>query len=268
LFREIALYLTARADRIARRSGLVTQAVGLWSRAMRRRREWGLHYARCHGFIREALADRPVGGTVMVLGSGLVEDVPLDVLAARFERIILVDIVHLKPVQRRILADPRFAKKVQFETSDLTGLLAALDAREPVNGDAAHPIDALVERFSPDGVISAMCLSQLPRAISEKLAQTSVADNEQAAICRSVVQAHLAALARCNGLALLLSDLSYTEISAAGHVLANHDLLHGVALPDPLASWDWDVAPKGEVSGGISYRHHVGAWFWNRPDVK
>jgi hypothetical protein len=262
---EILLYLNSGASRLARRSGLLTDAIGLWSRSRRRKRQWALHYARCHGFVREVLADRPLARKVVILGSGLVEDVPLDVLAARFETILLVDIVHLKPVRRRLEDDPRFHGKLVFVELDLTGLLEGIHARTPLPLKWQDPLDGLMADPDIDLVISAMCLSQLPRAIDKQLAQTSLTQQECEAICRSVVEQHLSALAKFPCETILLSDTSYTEIAADGRDLAQHDLLWGVALPEPQARWEWEVAPKGEVSGGISYRHQVGAWHRPRP---
>jgi hypothetical protein len=259
---EIILYFTAGATRLARRSGLLTQSVGLWSRSRRRKREWGQHYARCHGVIREVLADKAPGRKVVVLGSGLAEDVPLDVLAAKFESIILVDIVHLKPVRRRISEDARLSGKVRFDVRDLTGLLEALTRSMPLPSPLPEPLADFQSDPAVDLVISAMCLSQLPRAAETLLQQTLLTRSEQQDVLAGLIERHVRALIGFSCPAILLTDTAYQEIAPDGAVIARHGLLHGVPLPSPMATWDWDVAPKGEVSGGISYRHEVGAWFF------
>ncbi len=258
---ELFLYLTSGASRVARRSGLLTLSIGLWSRANRRRREWAPHYARCHGFIRETLADLPAGRKAVILGSGLVEDVPLDLLAARYQNIVLVDIVHLKPVMRRIGRNPRLAGKVSFLTRDLTGLLEALQAGHVEQApDRVNPIADLEADQQVDLVISAMCLSQLPRAVDKLLAGSAVPEDAAEAICRSVVESHLRTLQRFSGTRILLSDTAFLEIPADGSTPRGHDLLWGVSLPPPDAQWEWDVAPRGEASRKLGFLHQVGAW--------
>jgi hypothetical protein len=265
---EVFHYLTAGATRIARRSGLLTQSVGLWSRARRRKPEWADHYRHCHAAVRRAMADAPRGGTVLILGSGLVEDVPIIDLAAGFDAIILVDIVHLKPVRRRLLRDPRLAEKLRFVTHDLTGVLHAITDQKALPFAAPNVITDLIDEHGPALVISAMCLSQLPRAVEALLASSSISAVEIAAICRAVVQRHIDALRNAPSDVVLLSDRTFTRTEADGSQCNPEDMLWGVPLPKPDSSWIWHVAPKGEISGGISFHHQVGAWNWRKNPPK
>ncbi|MFX8676799.1 hypothetical protein ABTM32_22370, partial [Acinetobacter baumannii] len=79
----------------ARRLGYVSAAISLWARGSRCRRDWKAHEARAKAAMIAASETLTQRRTCVVLGSGLLRDVPLDDLAARFERVILVDIVHL-----------------------------------------------------------------------------------------------------------------------------------------------------------------------------
>jgi hypothetical protein len=261
---ELLLYLRGRSDRIARRSGLLKDAVGLWSRSRRRKREWGLHYSRCHAFIEARCGNAARYRRIAILGSGLCEDVPLAWLAERCETLLLVDIVHLDPVRARIAADAALAAKARFISRDLTGLLEFMDSAEAMPHPLPEPMADLLADPAIDLVISAMCLSQLPRAIGNNLARTRLSDDDQEAICACVVGQHLAALHTFSCDVILLSDTAYSEFGRDGSFLGKHDLLYGRTPPDPLQNWDWDVAPKGEVAGGASFRHHVAAWHWPR----
>ena len=135
---ETILNVTARTNPALRRLGLVGDAVALWSRAMRRRRAWAPHEARCHEVVLRSVAGLPSRRTVLVLGSGLIRDVPLAFLAERFERVVLLDAVHLLPARLK-------ARRFGAETvvADLTGAAAWLA------GNAARRADPL----APGGAI-------------------------------------------------------------------------------------------------------------------
>jgi hypothetical protein len=255
LLAELGHYLIPRARPDIRRAGLLRQAVSLWSRSGRRKREWGAHYARCHAFIEAAISGDAPGRTVVVLGSGLVADIPLHHLATRFVRIVLVDAVHLAGVRWRLAADRRLAGKLTFDTRDLTGRLAHPDVRAAIS-----PLADLHADPGIDLVISANCLSQLPRPIDVALTRRGLEDAAVERACRAVIDAHLADLAAFSCRTILLTDTAFSEIDAAGRVIERSDLLFGRVLPQPDAEWDWEVAPKGELRGGASFRHHVAAY--------
>jgi hypothetical protein len=228
---ELFLTLATPAGAAARRRGHLAAAVGLWRRAGRCKDAWAPHEAACHAAVRAALARLPAGGTVVVLGSGLVLDVPLADLQARFDRVLLVDAVHLLPVRLEALA----WRRTRLVTADL-------DA--PPGGD----LGAWLAGFRPALVISANVLSQIPLA-------RDVAD-PPAAVAR-----HLAGLAAAGCPALLLTDTDERRLDRSGRVIETLDLLHGVALPPPDSAWDWLLAPYGDVAADVCLVHAAGAWW-------
>ena len=118
---EIILYASARTTPELARLGLKGDAVALWSRATRCRSAWAPHEARCHAAVRAATADLPRRHTALVLGSGLLRDVALAHLVESFQRVILVDAVHLVPAHWRARHP-----KVELVTADLSGVAAWL----------------------------------------------------------------------------------------------------------------------------------------------
>ncbi len=74
---EILAWCLTPASLDARRTGHLTAAVSLWSRGARCRRAWGPHEARCHEVVERAVEGCDRRRTCLVLGSGLVRDVPL-----------------------------------------------------------------------------------------------------------------------------------------------------------------------------------------------
>jgi hypothetical protein len=237
LLAELLLTLLTPAGRAARRRGHLADAVGLWTRATRAGAAWAEHEAACHTAVARAVAAVPRGGTVVVLGSGLMLDVPLAALQAHFDAVVLVDAVHLLPVRLQALAWRR------------TRLVAA-DLDDPPGGDLGR----FLRSFAPALLISANVLSQIPLA-------RDVVDR------RTAIDRHLAGLAACGYPVLLLTDLDERRLDRSGAVLQRLDLLHGRALPPPDASWDWLLAPYGDVADDECLVHTAGAWFLADPAV-
>lgn len=232
---ELLLTLATPAGGHARRAGHLAAAVRLWTRATRAGAAWGPHEAQCHAAVRAALAQLPKGGSVVVLGSGLVLDVPLADLQAQFDRVLLVDAVHLLPIRVQALAWRR--------TSLIT---ADLDA--PPGGDLA----AYLRGLAPALVISANVLSQIPLS-------PAVADPGPA------IDRHLAGLAGCGAPVLLLTDRDERRLDRDGRVLETLDLLHGRSLPPPDSRWDWLLAPYGDIAADECLVHDAGSWFLADP---
>lgn len=208
----------------------ISPAIGLWSRGRRQARAWRAHLEATRRFIDQATM-RASGGTLAILGSGPLFDVPLEGLADRFDRIVLVDQAHLFPARRR--AKP--CSNVELFWRDLR---EGLDFLGRVPG-LAH-------------VVSANLLSQL--------AYGAPAGHE-----RRVVETHLAGLAALPCPATLVTDFAYEIVDRRGHVEERFDLLYGAGLPPADAGWPWDLAPFGEESHGRARIHHVAAFAdWRR----
>jgi len=250
---EIMLYATAQTRPELARLGLKGDAIALWSRGRRCRASWAPHEARCHAVIRAAIADLDRPHTALVLGSGLVRDVPLPALVEHFQRVVLVDAVHLWPA-RRNARHP----KVELVTADLTGVAAWLAGRA---SERLDPLAAFRDDPRIDFVVSANMLSQLPMAFETWCERhPGRMGGLPTDLARRIVAWHLADLAGLRGRVCLLTDVSHREIARDGSVIDQTDLLQGETLPEPDAAWDWEVAPRGELSRAATHIHRVHAY--------
>src|SRR5688572_12792883 len=93
----------------------IRSSVNLWARAGRCTKDWAPHEAQCQDFIRETVAGMKERRTVVVLGSGLLRDVPVAFLAKTFDTVVLVDLVHLASVRLRT----RMLRNVRLISRDL-----------------------------------------------------------------------------------------------------------------------------------------------------
>lgn len=236
---EALLYATAQSTPSLRRLGLVGDALALRSRALRQRRAWVSHEARCKAFVAGAVAACAERRTAIVLGSGLLRDIPLQTLADAFERLVLVDAVQLLPA--------RFAARrcgAETEVADLS------DGNSP-------ELVALRNGGRVDLVVSANLLSQMPlphRRLSGEW--------DDFAPLTQMGRRHLADLASFGATTCLVTDVGYRDVDRGGTTGGETPLVDESLLPPPDESWDWEVAPRGEIERGFARIHRVCAWRW------
>lgn len=251
---ELALRLATPASRMTRKLGLVGESVALWSRGVRQRRAWAEHHARCRNIVAQAIAELPQRRTAVILGSGLLRDIPLGLLAANFERVLLVDAVHLPQVRLRM----HFRRNVAMLSRDLTGAMGWLAGERDGRTD---PLADLTADPAIDLVVSANLLSQLAWPIEDWLVDhPAEAAKLPADLPARCIAWHLDDLRRFHGRVVLLSDVEMIERDRGGTITDRLDLMRGVALPKPDEGWDWPVAPFGEAERDRESIHRVGAW--------
>jgi hypothetical protein len=251
---ELALRALTPAAPMARRLGLLQESVALWSRGFRQRKAWEPHHARCRALVADVAAALPRRRKAVVLGSGLVRDVPLAALCDSFGEVVLVDIVHLPLVRLRLWRQD----KVGLLTRDLTGVMAWLAGEAEGRQD---PLADLVADEAVDLVVSANLLSQLAWPVADWLedhpARAGAFPADLPARC---IAWHLSDLARFRGRVCLISDVEMVERDREGAIHERLDLTYGVPLPPEDESWLWPVAPFGEAERDREYVHRVCAW--------
>ena len=208
-----------------RRAAEINSSVRLWTRARRCARDWEPHEENCKAFLTSRMPAQ--GRVAVVLGSGLLRDVPIGELARNFDAVRLYDLQHLASV--RLWALTRGFRNLRFLQRDLSAGL-----------------DFLREDAEVDLVISANLLSQL--GVAAERMGTDTAD---------ILQAHIDGLYAAPGRKLLLTDVAFDLVLKSGAIVERHDLMHGIALPEPAASWPWTVAPIGELDPAYKAVHRV-----------
>jgi hypothetical protein len=247
--------LTTPAPRAQRRLGYLRDSIWLMSRARRCRRAWAPHLAASRAVMRAAIAGTERRDTAVVLGSGLLLDVPLADLARSFRRVVLVDAVHLRPARRAI----RAFSNVETLTADLSGAMALMTGAAREFEPCLPPVCA---EPGTGLVISANLLSQLPirpvarlEASRRPLGGWTPADGD--AFGRRIVEAHLGALAGLKARVCLVTDIDENEEDRQWRIEARHDLLYGVRLGAPDEAWTWELAPFGEAARNRRLIHGV-----------
>lgn len=267
----------------ARRLGYLREAIALCYRARRCRAQWSAHLQHSRDFLLAA-AEQAVGpGTVscaagrgrtgVILGSGLWLDVPVEVLARSFTRLLLVDMVHLPEIRRRAARLPGVVL-LEFDVSGVVRPLFDLPA-------SASPA-ALAPLFNTepvwdflgaevDWLASVNLWSQLP-LLPLAWVERCWPDVPEACLLAwqdGLLRAHLNALqqlaraARLGGhgpQVCLLTDTE-RELRAGDGRQERMDYRPWLAqLGPPQAAWPWLLQDARESGDGRICEHQVGGW--------
>lgn len=226
----------------------IRSSVRLWSRATRCRRQWAEHEAHSQTAVLSAVTGLKQRRTAVVLGSGLLLDVPIAELAKSFDTVVLVDLVHLASVRLRLKA--RRYRNVRLIERDLSGYddLAA--------GKPPEPLGFLRQVPYLDFVVSANLLSQIGRGVKRRLADEAAGRMPEDSAPR-LIAAHIGGLADLPCRTCLVTDIAYAVIDRTGKTHEEADLLLGVAVPEATDRWTWPVSPIGEESKDYQIVHQV-----------
>ncbi|EJC82742.1 hypothetical protein Rleg4DRAFT_4471 [Rhizobium leguminosarum bv. trifolii WSM2297] len=229
----------------------IRYSVNLWSRAGRCGADWAEHETMSSNAIRAATADLRQKRTAVVLGSGLLRDVPIKELARDFDTVVLVDLVHLASV--RLWLAVKGYRNVRLIERDLSGYDDLAAGREP------EPLGFLRSVPYLDFVVSANLLSQIGRGVKRRF--EAEPGRMPADTVERLIAAHLAGLSEIPCRHCLVTDIAYDVIDRNGKTHEEADLLHSVSPPPAKAAWTWPVAPLGEESRDYRIEHKViAAW--------
>ena len=255
---EALAWLTTPAPAWARKLGYLRELVAIEARHRRCQSAWAPHLDDTREAIRNAAGRSTRRRQAVIYGSGPLFDIPLRDLAESFDTVTLVDAAHLRRTRRA--AEP-FAN-VRFIEADIAGVADALLR------DTARKADSLPRPTPPpiadfgavDLVVSANMLAQLPAAPLNFLSRRSGAPLDAFdEYAREIIQAHLDHLAAFDAVSCLITETESQHIGADGAVMTSHNALRGLTIPSTDRTWDWTVAPLGEVSQTFAVRNRVAA---------
>jgi hypothetical protein len=240
MIQELWDYLTTTTSGSARKEGYLYHSIALAHRARRCRQHWSGHLNQCHASISSCLEHKEKGGTVAVLGSGLLLETPIKLLNSYFDQIDLVDVVHTKDVRSSVALNPEHAK-VRFIEMDLN--------KETLQG-----------RY--DCVISANLLSQLPYLIIKKLVDKSShgegPNKKVEVLTRDLQERHLNQILSLSERRILFSDFEMKVCDPNHQLLEKVDTVSKNLKLNWKKKWNWNLAPIPELSKNYSVELLVG----------
>ena len=231
-----------RCPRHVRVMGYLDEIIAIGARCRQVCEDWAPHLERSKAIVRQAIAQTQPRRTAVIFGSGRLQDVPLADLAAAFERVVLVDIVHVGDVRREC----RHFQNVELASLDITQVSEALYHLGPKGGPLPCSRPTLFhDDPSVDLVASMNLLSQLPYTPLHYLRRWSrFSDRDLEDFARHLIEAHLEFLARFTATVCLIADREYLTLDTDDRVAETRGALHGVELPWPGEEWIWRLAPR------------------------
>jgi hypothetical protein len=236
--------------------GYLRELMNIRGRAQRCWNAWQPHLERSKAVIRNAIARCRRHRKAVILGSGMLYDVPIDELCAKFQEVLLVDIVH--PLKSWL---PGFhPKNLRRMTADITGTAEEVYRVAKLPGVRLPRTEPslFLDHEDVDLVVSLNLLSQLPVIPTTCLERAGAhAPEAIAAFARHLIAAHLAYLQRFACKVALITDVDKLTLNRAGKVVGRSSLLRGVGLPNEGKTWIWHLAPRPEVDPEFSYYRRV-----------
>jgi len=256
---ELITYLTTPCPKYARKLGYLTEIIAIQARFQRVQSAWLPHTQHTKQFILRTAKQCPQSRKVLVLGSGVLADIPIKQLAQQFEQVILLDLAHLRPVRRQVKKYPN----VHLQISDILGWQTSLfncQLNDPADLQTLTPHFPIIEADT-DLVISANILSQLPvlpRNYIEKRAPHLIPYLDD--WCRTIIQQHVHYLSQLPCRSCLITDTKHTLVNHQHEIQYEIDMLYGTELPKPQRHWSWQIAPQGEMSNNQMLQTRVVAY--------
>jgi hypothetical protein len=252
---ELLEYCLTPCSWTARSMGFLTSTIQVRARYKRCQSAWQPHLERTRAAILEAAERAPGRRKALLFGAGLLHDIPLSALAARFEEVVLADIVHSLPSRLAVLRFPN----VRLLTLDVTGVMQALPRLRKNLGvplPASAP-RAFLEDRRLDFTASVNLVSQLGW-VPGLVLDGARSEAELAAFQRGLVEAHLKYLGQLPGHTSLITDASWrAQPLEEGKESREWGVLHNVHLPKPDGAWDWRIAPAPERERKVDYTARV-----------
>jgi len=255
MFIEAFRYLTTNCKSEFRRLGYLHESIALEARYRRLHDAWRDHAKKCQELIRLAVEQCESRRKLVVLGSGILAELPLEFLCQQFERVVLVDVVHVRSVHKQV-AEFENVTLVEADISGLSAELLSLNKQSKVLPESRAFIPELDDTV--DLIISANLLSQIyVGPLNFSVSRSRFSDEELIAWCQTIINAHMQSLLDSGCRVCLITDTVHEEINRNGDVLRREDVLFGVKLPDSAWHWDWQLAPLGEISPHYSVNADV-----------
>lgn len=244
MLHELFQYLRNPGNQFARKLGYSKELIAIDARYRRNKKYWQSHLENSKKVIIEACHRCPEKDTVMILGAGLLYDIPLNFLLDTFKTIYLVDVAF--SMQAKKLEKKH--NSIKLLTHDLNGLENQVLIKSQLN--TLPRIRACLPKIKarPDLIVSANVLSQLYLAPIHLLDQKgSFSDEQLTGFAKEIVQSHINLLKQQPGIVCLITDHYRFTINEANNREQESALLD-IQLPEPDYSWPWQLAPKGEIS--------------------
>lgn len=256
MLEEFWHWLRIDASGLARELGFRREAAALRARHRRCATAWRPHLEatrRC--LLRSArlgASANPSRDRAVLLGAGLLRDVPLSELLALYREVVLADIA-FHPEARAAQRDS--AGRVQLVSIDMSSSLEALVAQPNCVPVPEHRNDSPLRALCGDAewVASVNLLTQLPLLPCAWMRRHGQDEDRIETFANAVMHQHLQLLTHLPGTVCIVTEREDQVLDGQGEVVERVSrsklLADHLATPPwrSLENWTWQVNPRGEL---------------------
>lgn len=255
MLRELFQYYTTPALPIAKKMGFLEESIAMAARHRRCYRSWQSHFERCQEAILQAVDQCQHRHTVMILGAGSLEDIPLSRLSQTFEKVLLVDLVFLNEARKTV---KNFDNVALIELDVSNSLESAFHGSKVLkNTPSPLPEDEV------SCVVSLNLVTQLPLIPVRWLMKNyDLSEQEADAYAKEMTNKHLAFMNQYEAVKCLIADREVQEYDNNNQLTDTFDPAWDVPLPETQQEWLWEVIPFGEVNSQFKQVNKVGVSIW------
>lgn len=249
---ELFNYLRNPGSLFARELGYSKELIAIDARYKRNRKAWEPHLANSRKAMIDAVESCAIHNAVMILGGGLLFDVPIKQIQKTFKKIYIVDVVFSTRTKKYAQKN---ADSITLIEHDLNGLETSLAKIKKNHIPTIHA--SLPEtKVQIDLIISANVLSQLHLAPVYYLEKSHQLDDQALFLfAQNIIKAHIDLLRLQKAQVCLLTD--YFRFSYIDQKKECESALLGIELGKPDNKWRWQVAPLGELAKNESMETEV-----------
>lgn len=243
--------------------GYLRELIALEARYKRCRAAWRTHLDNTQRVIIEAINSTRQRDKAVVLGAGILSDLPIKTLSDSFQIVELVDVCFLRQTRKYV----RPYSNTILRTCDITDIAQSLyDWAQQDTNVAATPAPGIPDNFdlkNTDLLISANVVSQLPLIPIDflRLHASHIEDESITAFARKIIENHVALLRSSSGTVCLITETE-RQFCNGDRVLETEDPLFGYPLNMDGDLWMWDLAPRGEESTEYAIRNRIVGTYW------
>lgn len=264
MFSNLFPFPTTHHPQYVRHMDYLAEAKAMKKRSERNRAAWRPHLEKTREFVLSAAEKCESRSKAVVLGAGLLLDLPLEELSKMFQEVALLDIVFLPEARKKAKA----YGNVMLVQHDVTNMAAKLHANIHQGIRELPQASPTIPEINENTglVVSLNILSQLwviPRAYA--LAKLHDLDEEDVNDwCRQIVESHYAYLTSLWCSVCLVADHEFVKQDREGSIVSRGSTVHSLALPEPDTFWTWSIAPIGDDQQFLSRELNVGAWLFRQ----
>lgn len=247
---EFIQYLFESTSKHARSFGHLHESIAILKRQKRNQQAWKEHQDNCKNEIINFCQNVNPKNSILVLGSGLLHEIPIEYLQKNFKKVTLVDIVHLNFVKK-------YTKKysnIELIEHDISEVEKDLTKGNFVN---RIPTRFINEEFSV--VISANLMSQIPLNLKKYIDRSKLHEDEKYIdrFCQSAYENHYKYLKNFECPTLLITDIETNLVDIQNNIIESDSPSLAHILPKAHKEWIWNIAPKGEIDRELSLQMKV-----------